>query len=105
MAAAPASSARSWAVYTVLRLVFFAVPLLVIWGFSGDLTISAVLAAVIGLCLSVVLLDRQRGAVAVRLESWATRRRSRSDEAAEDLAADGEGPGQSSEIAPARPKP
>lgn len=99
------SPARSWAVYSVLRLGFFALPLLLIWGVSGNLPLATVFAAVIGLCLSLVLLDRQRGAVALRLERWAERRRPASDEAAEDLVQGGGEPDQSSEIAPARPKP
>lgn len=94
------SRRRPWVVYSVLRLVFFAVPLAVVWGLSGNLVLSAVVAAVIGLCLSLVLLDQQRGAVALRLERWAERRRPSSDEALEDRAVDAQ-----SESAPARPKP
>lgn len=99
--AAPRTPSRPWLAYSVLRLLFFGVPLAIVWGLSGNLVLSAVVGAVIGLCLSVVLLDRQRGAVALRLERWAERRRPTSDEAVEDEAVDG---GQSAS-APARPRP
>ena len=50
--------------YTALRLLLFVVPFLVIWAVSGNPTLSAVFAAVIGLSLSVILLDPQRRALA-----------------------------------------
>ena len=111
MAAQRSSPVRAWLVYSALRLVFFGVPLALIWDFSGNLAVSAVFAAVIGLCLSLVLLDRQRGAVAVRVERLAARRRPSSDESVEDRVVGGPAAGapadgaQSSEIAAARPKP
>lgn len=101
--ASPRTTPRPWLAYSLLRLAFFAGPLLLIWGLSRNLVISAVFAAVIGLCLSVVLLDSQRGAVAVRLDRWAARRQPASDEAAEDRAVDGDGAQSASAPASERP--
>lgn len=84
--AEPRSSARVWLAYSLLRLACFGIPLLIVWGFSRNLQVSAVLAAVIGLALSVVLLEPQRGALAVRLQRRADQRRPSSDEAIEDEA-------------------
>lgn len=78
------SSGGAWLTYSLLRLACFGIPLLVVWGLSRNLVLSAVIAAVIGLALSVVLLEPQRGAVAVRLQRRAEQRRPQSDEAVED---------------------
>lgn len=80
------SSVRVLVVYSVARLLLFAVPFLVIWALSGNPVLSAVVAAVIGLALSVVLLDFQRRALARALGDRVDRRRPSSDEAAEDRA-------------------
>jgi hypothetical protein len=78
------SFALAFAVYTALRLLVFLVPLGVIYALSGNALVSAVLAAVIGFALSMILLDRQRGYVAQLLGNRAASRRIVSDETAED---------------------
>lgn len=88
------------AAYTVFRLLLFVVPFLVIWPLSGNPTLAAVIAAVIGLALSVVLLRFQREAVVRAMGQRAERRRPSSDEAREDDALDGQ-----TDSAAARPKP
>jgi len=75
--------------FSVLRILLFAVPLLVIYALSGNPILSAVLAAVIGFALSMILLDRQRGTVAEVLKERAETRKVVSDETAEDDAVDG----------------
>ena len=90
--------------YSVFRLLLFVVPFLLIWAFSGNPTLSAVLAAVIGLALSVILLDFQRNALAKVLGERVERRRPASDEAAEDRALEAEDRAQTDSAA-ARPKP
>jgi hypothetical protein len=96
--------------YSALRLLVFVVPLVVIYGLSRNALVSAVLAAVIGFALSMILLDRQRGWVAQYLRQRAQDRRVVSDETAEDRAMDGaprteDGtPGQNDSAA-ASPKP
>lgn len=105
-------TAGAFVVYTGLRLLCFAVPFLVIWALSGNPSLSAVVAAVVGLCVSFVLLDRQRGAVAGILDERLGRRASTSDESIEDRALDGDAASAGPESddaqtasAAARPKP
>ena len=90
--------------YTVLRLVLFAVPLVVVYLLGGNIVIAAVAAAVIGVCLSVILLHRQRTEVAAELEARLSARRANrtlpTDEDVEDAAA-----GDQNANAAASPKP
>lgn len=83
-----------WLTFTVLRLLFFAVPLVVVYLLGGNIVLAAAAAAIIGACLSVILLHRQRAEVAAELEAWrATRianRRKPTDEDAEDEVAGGQ---------------
>lgn len=83
-----------WLTYTVLRLLFFAVPLVAVTLLGGNLVVAAIAAAVIGVCLSVILLHRQRAEVAAELEAWRTARRANrrktTDEAVEDDVARGQ---------------
>jgi ABC-type bacteriocin/lantibiotic exporter with double-glycine peptidase domain len=91
----------AFAAFTALRLLVFVVPLLVIWAFSGNLAVAAVVAAVIGLALSYILLDRQRGVFANGLQERASTRRRITDETVEDELADDD----QSTSSPASPKP
>ncbi len=83
----------SWVTYTVLRLVVFAVPLVILLLLHVQAWIAVVAAALIGLCLSYVLLRRPREAVARDL--YAVRHREKplvsDDDAAEDSAVDSAG--------------
>ena len=56
-----------WLTYTVLRLAVFAVPLVVLLLLNFPWWISCLVAALIGLCLSYLLLVKQRRAVAADL--------------------------------------
>lgn len=84
----------AWLTYTVLRLLFIAVPLVVLLlVLPSDLwVISVVAAVVIGFCLSYLLLRGPRQAVADQLA--AARRRERTeakptvDDQVEDAAVD-----------------
>ena len=101
MAGPRPSFALPFVAYTALRLLLFVVPLVVIYALSGNSLISAVLAAIIGFALSMILLDRQRGSVATLLRQRAETRRVVSDETAEDRVA-GE---DQNDSAAASPKP
>ena len=95
--------ALAFAAYSALRLLVFVVPLLVVWGLSGNLAVAAVFAAIIGLALSFILLDRQRGVFATMLQQRAATRRRVTDETVEDdLTGDA---GDQRASAPASPKP
>ena len=89
--------------YSALRILLFAVPLVVIYALSGNPIVSAVLAAVIGFALSMILLGEQRGSVAQLLRQRAEPRRVVSDEAVEDEVVDGPAPQNDSAAANPRP--
>ena len=99
----------AWAVFSVLRVLFFLVPLVVVYAFSANLLVAAGIATVVGLCLSVIFLSRQRRAFSGELA--ATRGRPErprrpstgEDENAEDAAVDGTA-GQNASAA-ANPRP
>jgi TctA family transporter len=84
MAGPRPSLALPFVAYTALRLLLFVVPRVAIYALSGNSLVSAVLAAIIGFALSMILLDRQRGSVATLLRHRAETRRVVSDETAED---------------------
>jgi uncharacterized membrane protein len=94
-----------WLTYALLRLVLFAVPLVVVYLLGGNIVIAALAAAIIGVCLSVILLHRQRAVVAADLEARLSARRANrsepTDEEIEDAAA---GDAQNAKAA-ASPKP
>jgi hypothetical protein len=54
----------SWVTYSVLRLLLFAVPLAIMLVLRIDWWIAVIAAALIGLCLSYVVLRKPRDAVA-----------------------------------------
>lgn len=97
----------AWVTFTALRLLFFAVPLLVIWALGGGLIIASVFAAILGLCLSIIFLGRQRTEAVGTLRRTTERRtpkRASADEAAED-APGGRPVGDQNASAAASPKP
>ncbi len=83
----------SWVTYTVLRLLLFVVPLVVLLLLHVDAWIAVVAAALVGLCLSYILLRRPREAVARDL--YEVRHRDKpsvsADDEAEDSAVDSTG--------------
>jgi hypothetical protein len=54
----------SWVTYSVLRLLLFAVPLAILLILRIDWWIAVIAAALIGLCLSYIILRKPRDAVA-----------------------------------------
>lgn len=80
----------SWVTYTVLRLLVFVVPLVVLLLLHVDAWIAVIAAALVGLCLSYVLLRRPREAVSRDL--YAARHRDkplvREDDEVEDAVVD-----------------
>ena len=80
----------SWVTYTVLRLLVFVVPLAILLLLGVEAWISVVAAALIGLCLSYILLRRPRDAVSRDL--YEVRHREKApvsvDDEAEDSAID-----------------
>lgn len=115
MAGPRRSPAFAFVAYSALRLLLFGVPLLVIYALGRNALVAAVLAAVIGFALSMILLDRQRGTVAQFLQQRAQTRRVVSDETLEDEAVEHSGSaaagtpaaraGDQNESAAASPRP
>ena len=52
----------AWLVFTVLRILAFLVPLVVSYGLGANLLLAALIAAIVGFCISVIFLSRQRHA-------------------------------------------
>jgi hypothetical protein len=79
----------SWLTYTVLRLVVFVVPLIILLVIGIVWWAAVIAAALIGLCLSYILLSKPRNAVSKDL--YAVRHRDKpaaSPDDAEDAAID-----------------
>jgi uncharacterized membrane protein len=57
----------AWLTFTVLRVLAFVVPLVVSYGLGANLLLAAVIAAIVGLCISVIFLSRQRRAFSAEL--------------------------------------
>ena len=76
----------AWLIYTILRLVFFVVPFVVFWLIGFQVWISAILAAVIALALSLLLLTRFRNQTSTSLFQARAERTGKksSDESHED---------------------
>lgn len=101
-----------WLPYTALRILFFLVPLVLTFGFSANVDVAAIVAAIVGFCLSLIFLNRQRidlaGELAARRRAGPAAARADSDEAAEDAALDHGNGGQGADqagSASARPSP
>ena len=76
----------AWLIYSILRLVFFIVPFVVFWLIGFQAWISAILAAIIALALSLMLLTRFRNQTSTSIFQARAERVSKksSDESDED---------------------
>lgn len=83
-------SAPAWVMYTVYRILLFAVPLALLLILRIEPWLSALLAAVIGLCLSYIFLRSPREEVARGLYSATHRTKpvKQADDETEDAAVD-----------------
>ncbi|MDQ0744980.1 hypothetical protein QFZ62_002288 [Clavibacter sp. B3I6] len=86
----PVSSRRYWLVYTVVRILLFAVPFGLVVAVSPDFwPLAAVIGAVVSFCGSYIFLRPQREAMARDLEAVAAgRRKPVADDDSEDAAVD-----------------
>ena len=76
-------------VYTVLRLLAFLVPLVILWFlFPGMPWVAAVMAAAIGVSLSVIFLRRPRDEVSAQIYSARQKRAKVTDADVEDSVID-----------------
>ncbi len=103
--------APAWIVFTVLRILAFAMPLVVAVALGANLLLAAVIAAIIGFCISVIFLSGQRHAFSGELAALRARPDpvrgpdTGEDELAEDAAIDSATDQSGSASAAARPKP
>ncbi|HEV7624625.1 MAG TPA: DUF4229 domain-containing protein [Amnibacterium sp.] len=75
----------AWIVFTVLRVLAFVVPLAVSYLLGASLLLAALIAAIVGLCISVIFLSQQRRAFSGELADLRTRPdKPRSPDAGED---------------------
>lgn len=104
----------AWLVFTVLRVIAFVVPLLILLALGADIVLATVVAGIVGLCISVIFLSRQRRAYAGELAALGRRKpRGESDEDVEDQAVETTAEDQAVEVpvedqnasAAPRPKP
>ncbi|MEB4614651.1 DUF4229 domain-containing protein, partial [Leucobacter sp. M11] len=81
------SAGKNWAVYSILRVLFFLVPFgLILWltlsmGLMPVIagSIAALLAAAIGLALSVLFLSKQRSEASASIVAWQQKKRTADD--------------------------
>ncbi len=92
---APVNTRTAWLVYSALRIVFFAVPFLVLYFIGWHWLLAAVVATLVAVSLSVIFLSKQREVASTSIYDW--RRRDRTaddvvvDEAVDTAAAPFEG--------------
>ncbi len=77
----------AWIVYTVLRLLFFAVPFAALFAIGVKPWLAAIFAALIGVSLSIIFLAKPRSVASESIYEWRTRERT-PDSIVEDEAAD-----------------
>ena len=65
----------SWLTYTVLRLLVFAIPLVILLVVGLVWWLAVIAAALIGLCLSYILLSKSRNAIST--DFYTVRQRSK----------------------------
>lgn len=77
----------AWIVYTVLRLLFFAIPFALLYVLGIWPWLAAVFAALIGVSLSIIFLSKPRATASESIYDWRTRDRT-ADDIVEDEAVD-----------------
>lgn len=80
----------AWIVYSVLRLLFFAIPFALLYFLGIWPWLAAIFAALIGVSLSIIFLSRPRATASESIYDWRTRDRT-VDDIVEDEAVDGSG--------------
>lgn len=87
-------TSRPVLVYTLLRLLAFLVPLVILWFlFPGMPWVAAIMAAAIGASLSIIFLRRPREEVSTRIYAARQKRTKVTDDDVEDAVLDAtEGP-------------
>ncbi len=82
------NSSRQIVTYSILRLLLFAVPFIIFMLLNIQWWASALLATVIAVCLSYLLLLKQRHEVAATVETWGKGKNTDADNDLENAALD-----------------
>jgi len=77
------NTGKAWALYVVLRVVFFAVPFAVLMLMNWPWWLALIIATLVALALSVIFLSKPRGEASTSIYEWRNRDRT-SDDIAED---------------------
>ncbi|WP_309710616.1 DUF4229 domain-containing protein [Pseudolysinimonas sp.] len=78
---------RAWLLFSALRVLVFAVPFAILYALGLEWWLAALIAAVVGFCLSYIFLRPLRDRVASQLaEARSAAPKPTDDEAAEDTA-------------------
>lgn len=76
---------RAWLLFSAVRVLVFAIPFAILFALGVDWWIAALIAAVVGFCVSYIFLRGLRDRVALQLaESRSAAPKSSADEEAED---------------------
>ncbi|WP_241989048.1 DUF4229 domain-containing protein [Leucobacter luti] len=93
----------AWLVYSVLRLLFFAVPFAVLFALGIWPWLAAIFAALIGFSLSIIFLSRPRDTASESIYEWRNRDRT-PDSILEDEAVEASEAQQAASDATAEPQ-
>jgi len=80
-------TSTAWIVFSLLRLLFFAVPFAALYFIGWPWYFAALVATLVSVSLSVILLSKPRERAAVSIQEWRDRDRT-ADDIAEDAALD-----------------
>ena len=80
------NTGKSWALYIVLRIVFFAVPFAVLLLVNWPWWLALLIATLIALALSVIFLSKQRSEASTSIYEWRNRDRTADDIAEDEIA-------------------
>lgn len=82
------NSRKAWLTYSLLRILFFAVPFGVLYAIGWTWWLALIVATLIALALSVLMLHKQRSRASESIYDWRNRDRT-ADDIEEDAVIDG----------------
>lgn len=100
----PVNSRSAWLTYSLLRLVFFAVPFGVLYAIGWAWWLALIIATLIAVALSVLLLHKPRSAASESIYAWRNRDRT-FDDIAEDAVLDGPETSATDEVSGSQARP
>ncbi|WGD37803.1 DUF4229 domain-containing protein [Lysinibacter sp. HNR] len=92
---------KSWLLYTVIRLAFFIVPLLILDALGFQLWLSAIVSTLIAVSLSIIFLRNARDNTSQSVYEWRNRDRTADDIAEDEILDDALAPADTKTQPPA----